>query len=276
MKTVSRLVSALLVVLMLASTAVVAFGAHVTASKAQDIALADAKVARSKATFTKTKLEFDDGVQFFEVEFRVKTSSSVTEYEYDIRLSDGRILDRDIETKRIANTSTGKEKTRDEAIAVALADARVKKENALKLSAKRDVENGRVVYEIRFYIISGNKLVEYEYSVLASNGRIVEKDVETEATAPGKVTGLNVSQRTARTVTLRWSRVARATGYIVYRYDSGTKKYVKVGTTKALNYKVTGLSRNTSYTFAVRPYLVDEGITLPNTSYTRVAAKTTK
>ena len=56
----------------------------ITRDKARSIALADAGVSASDATFTKSKLDREDGVLVYEIEFITDS----TEYEYDIRRSD--------------------------------------------------------------------------------------------------------------------------------------------------------------------------------------------
>lgn len=68
--------------------------------------------------------------------------------------------------------------------------------------------------------------------------------------------------KTDTTVTLKWSRSKGADGYLVYRYDSAQKKYVKIAAVKARSYKATGLKADTTYKFAVRSYVREDGITL--------------
>ena len=64
-------------------------------AKAKEIALAKAGLAEKDITFTKVKLEFDDGRYVYEVEFR----NGRIEYEFEINAYDGRILsyDKDID-----------------------------------------------------------------------------------------------------------------------------------------------------------------------------------
>ena len=159
---------------------------------------------------------------------------------------------------------------------IALSDAGVKKASALKLKVEKDRENGKSVYEVDFYVRKNGKLLEYDYTILASSGKILKKTVETEATAPKAVTGLKVKSKTASTVTLAWSKSARAKGYLVYKYNAVAKKYVKLAATSALSYKITGLKKNTAYKFAVRPYLKDEGIALACPTYTKISVRTAK
>jgi len=69
---------------------------------------------------------------------------------------------------------------------IALNDAKVKSSNARFVTAKFDIEDGKQVYEVEFYV--GNK--EYDYVIDAGTGRILEKDTDLEndviVTAPSK------------------------------------------------------------------------------------------
>ena len=66
---------------------------YIGTEKAKSIALKDSGVSASKATFEKAKLDKEDGVYVYEVEFR----SGNMEYEYEINAKTGKILDRSVE-----------------------------------------------------------------------------------------------------------------------------------------------------------------------------------
>ena len=61
--------------------------------KAKSIALKHAGKSASSVSFTKAKLDKDDGKVVYEIEFR----SGRTEYEYDIDAYSGKILEYDID-----------------------------------------------------------------------------------------------------------------------------------------------------------------------------------
>ena len=63
----------------------------ITKDQAIEIALKHAGVAKADAAFIQVKPDFDDGMQQFDVEFHV----GMTEYNYDIDASTGRIVDFD-------------------------------------------------------------------------------------------------------------------------------------------------------------------------------------
>lgn len=102
-----------------------------------------------------------------------------------------------------------------------------------------------------------------EYSVkvrayTAKGGWGTYSAVNTKHTLPGKVTGLTTSARTTSTVTLKWTKMAGADGYYVYRYSGG--KYTKIKTIKGgstVTAKITGLKAGTNYVYAVAAYTTD-------------------
>lgn len=65
----------------------------ITSERAKDIALNHAKISKSNAKFTKIKLDKDDGILKYEIEFY----SGHVEYEYEIDANTGRILEFDID-----------------------------------------------------------------------------------------------------------------------------------------------------------------------------------
>lgn len=79
---------------------------------------------------------------------------------------------------------------------------------------------------------------------------------------------------TKASVTLKWSKVAGADGYRVYKYNSSTKKYESVKNVTATSVKLTGLKSGTTYKFRVRAYKKD-GDTIYG-EYSSVKQVTTK
>ena len=158
---------------------------YIGVEKAKSIALKDAGV--SGATFVKAKLDTEDGVKVYDVEFY----KGNVEYDYEIDAITGKIpeKDRDIENfsipKKKATTNkqaTKKAKTTtkkaakdigvEKAKSIALKDAGVSGVKFTK--AKVDYENGVKVYDIEFR--KGNK--EYDYEIEAATGKIRERNVD--------------------------------------------------------------------------------------------------
>lgn len=66
---------------------------YIGVDKAKSIALSDAGLSASSVTFTKAKLDREDGVRVYEIEFFTQDK----EYEYEISAADGSIRSKDIE-----------------------------------------------------------------------------------------------------------------------------------------------------------------------------------
>ena len=151
-----------------------------TLDEAKAIALADAGLAESDVTFTKGHLDYDDGVAVYELEFY----TSDKEYDYDILVSDGRIISRDIEARRTAaqqpaQTASDATITLDEAKTIALLDAGLSASDVTFTKDRLDYDDGMAVYELEFY--TSDK--EYDYDILVSDGRIISRDIEARRTA---------------------------------------------------------------------------------------------
>ncbi len=144
-------------------------GAVETIDAAKAAALADAGLAVSDVTFTKEKLDWDDGIAVYDIEFL----TADTEYDYEIDAATGAVLDKSAELLR-PNESQGQ--TMDAGIGVesakeiAAAHAGLSKEEAFFTKAELELEHGRSEYEIEFY----HDRIEYEYTIDAATGAILE------------------------------------------------------------------------------------------------------
>ncbi len=88
-------------------------------------------------------------------------------------------------------------------------------------------------------------------------------------------TGLKVTATNTTALNLAWNQVSGATGYVVYQYNASAKKYTKLGATKKNSYKVTKLNPGTTYRFAVKAYKTVSGNNYFS-KYSSLALATTK
>lgn len=154
-------------------------GDGISLKEAKNIALKHAGISSSEATFVKAKKDYEDGIQVYEIDFY----SGNTEYDYELRVSNGEIIsyDKDIENYSIPSKNSGSSQTPssnyigvDKAKSIALKDAGLSSSSVTFTKAKLDREDGVRVYEIEFF--TSDK--EYEYEINASSGKIRDKDVE--------------------------------------------------------------------------------------------------
>ena len=140
--------------------------AGITESRAKEIALADAGLSSSQVTFIKSKLDWDDGRQVYDVEFY---TSDYKEYDYEIDASTGKIIsyDYDADSYTPPATSSGNAITADEAKQIALAEVPGATTSDI-YEFELDRDDGRLEYEGTIYYGG----VEYEFTIDGYSGAI--------------------------------------------------------------------------------------------------------
>lgn len=138
-------------------------------AKAQEIALTHAGVKAADATITKSKLDYDDGRQVYEIEWYANGAK----YDYEVAVATGEIVNSGYEAKTVVGT--GSSATVSEATAKQTALARVSGAAASDIYEwKLDYDDGRPEYEGK--IIYGG--TEYEFTIDAASGNVTEWDAE--------------------------------------------------------------------------------------------------
>ena len=144
-----------------------------TMDSAKAIALADAGLTEEEVTFTKEKLDWDDGVAVYDIDFH----TSDMEYEYEINAATGVIMDRSQEVFRNPGNQTGNADSligEDRAKEIAVDHAGFSVTEVFFTKIKLEEEHGRMEYEIEFY----KDRIEYEFTIDASDGTILEYESE--------------------------------------------------------------------------------------------------
>lgn len=138
-------------------------------AKAQEIALAHAGIKAADATITKSKLDYDDGRQVYELEWYTNGAK----YDYEIAVATGEIVNSGYEAKTVVGT--GSSVTVSEADAKKTALSRVSGATEKDIYEwKLDYDDGRPEYEGK--IIYGG--TEYEFTIDATSGTVTEWDAE--------------------------------------------------------------------------------------------------
>ena len=144
--------------------------------KANEIAISHAGLSSGSVSFVKAKLDTEDGVKVYDIEFY----SGNVEYDYEINAATGAIVsfDQDIENYEIPTQTAAPTQAAssgisvDKAKQIALSHAGVSGASFTKV--KLDTDDGVRVYEIEFKV--GN--VEYDYDIDASSGVIISSSSE--------------------------------------------------------------------------------------------------
>ena len=141
----------------------------VSEARAQEIALAHAVVKPADATITKSKLDYDDGRQVYEIEWYANGAK----YDYEIAAATGEVVKSDYEAKTVVGTGNN----------AAISEADAKKTALARVSGattndiyewELDYDDGHPEYDGK--IIYGGS--EYEFTIDATSGTITEWDVE--------------------------------------------------------------------------------------------------
>lgn len=120
----------------------------------------------------------------------------------------------------------------------------------------------------------------YMFSVLAYknvNGNDITSisyPTVTSSTNPAVVSGFKVSATTASAVKLTWNKTSGATGYFVYRYNSSTKKYVRIAKVNANTYTDKKLKAGMTYIYAVKAYKTINANEILSISYPKITTST--
>ena len=145
--------------------------------KAKEIAISHAGVLAGSVSFVKAKLDYEDGVKVYDIEFY----SGNVEYDYEINAATGAIVsfDQDIENYAIPTQPAAAPTqaaasgiSADRAKQIALSHAGVSGASFTKVEL--DTDDGVRVYEIEFKV--GN--VEYDYDIDATSGAILSSSSE--------------------------------------------------------------------------------------------------
>ena len=143
-------------------------------AKAQEIALAHAGVKAADATITKSKLDYDDGRQVYEIEWYANGAK----YDYEIDAATGKIVSYDYDAENYTpsqSTNANANVKISEATAKQIALSSVPGATAANLyKFKLDFDDGRWEYEgkIRY------GTMEYDFTIDANTGAIIEWDME--------------------------------------------------------------------------------------------------
>lgn len=142
----------------------------ITADAAKSYALAHAGLTDDQVTFSKSKLDYDDGKQVYDVEFY---TGNREEYDYEIDAYTGAVISYDYETKNNFSSANSSAITEEDAKALALAQVPGAASSDIQ-KFKTDYDDGRMEYEGTI-VYDGMK---YEFEIDAYSGAIRSWEAE--------------------------------------------------------------------------------------------------
>lgn len=146
---------------------------YISVEAAKQKALDDAGVKAEDAVFLKAYYDSDDIVPHYDVKFE----ANGYEYEYEVKASDGTILEKDIDKERKpvnAPSASNEYISADKAKSIAYGHACVKEADVKFSKAVLDRDDLIVHYDVEFVV--GD--FEYEYEINAESGKVIASDKE--------------------------------------------------------------------------------------------------
>lgn len=175
---------------------------YLSEEEAKQIALTDAGLAESDATFLRVRLDYDDGRAEYDVEFY----SGTNEYDYEIDAVTGQILSVERDVDSCTPSASGSDVGEEAAKQAALNHAGVRADEVTFVKTERDYDDGRLIYEVEFY--RGTE--EYDYEIDAASGEVLSYDYDAEAYAPAQSGSSSVTAEQAKQLAFTHAGVSEA------------------------------------------------------------------
>lgn len=144
----------------------------ISKDKATDIALKDAKLTKKEVSNFQIKSDEEDGKATYEIDFETDKK----DYDYTVNAKNGKIVEKSTDNKGISGAKdlTKDSISQDKAKSIVLKDANIKEKDTSMMSIEKAMDGTTSTYEITFTV--NNK--EYDYTVNAKTGEIIEKSTE--------------------------------------------------------------------------------------------------
>lgn len=175
---------------------------YISLEDAKNIAFNDAKVNSKDVLNLEVDYDYDNGVMVYDIEFICNNN----EYDYEIEAKTGKIVEREIEGKKV-NTSTSKTYlSKDEIKEIVL--------NKTKVSDYYDYEiefefkSGKAIYDVEFE----TKVKEYDIELDAVSGSIIKYETKNKNTDTTKY----ISKDKVKSIVLNDAKV---TSYYDYEIE---------------------------------------------------------
>lgn len=123
---------------------------------------------------------------------------------------------------------------------------------------------------------SKNKAIGKAYAKITFKGNYKGTKTISFSIVPAKVRDFKAAAKSAKSIKLSWSSVKGATGYKVYKYNSKTKKYTEIASTKGTTTTIKNLKAGTGYKFYIKAYTKVGDKNYMSAGYTKLSVTTKK
>lgn len=183
---------------------------YISIDKVKNIVFKDSKVNSSKVTNLEIDYDYDDGIMVYDIEFIYDN----IEYDYEVDATSGKILDREVENKKVNINTTKIYLSKDKIKEIVL--------NKTKVSSYYDYEiefefkSGKAIYEVEFE----TKDREYDIEVDAINGSIIKYEAKNKNVDTTKY----ITRDKAKTIVLNDANVTNYFDYEI-EFESDDETY---------------------------------------------------
>ncbi|MCM1285090.1 MAG: PepSY domain-containing protein [Acetobacter sp.] len=242
-KTLSILLSFLMISTCFTGMITAQAASKINKSEAKAIALQDAGLKSSQVKFTKNKLDYDNGIKIYDIEFY----TNLTEYEYEINASTGKIVSRDSDLDICLSTKTYiyNGKAKKPSVTIKTDDGRSNISSSYyKVTYKNNTKPGKATATIKF------------------NDKKYHGTFKKNFTIKPKKSSLTSIKKNGTNLTVKWKKDNNVTGYQVqYSTNSNfsSSKKVTVSKKSTTSKTIKGLKSNKKYYVRVRAYKTVNG-----------------
>ena len=195
---------------------------YISIDEAKKIVFDDSKVSSDTVKNLEIEYDYDDGIMVYDIEF----ISNNTEYDYEIDAKTGKIIEREVESKKVS-TSTSKNYLSKEKIKEIVLN-KTKAKDYYDYEVEFEFKSGKAVYEVEFE----TKDKEYDIVLDAVSGNIIKYETKNKKVDTTKY----ITKDKAKSIALNDAKV---TDYFDYEieFESDDETYEISFDTKDTEYE---------------------------------------
>ncbi len=195
---------------------------YISIDDAKKIVFDDSKVSSDTVKNLEIEYDYDDGIMVYDIEF----ISNNTEYDYEIDAKTGKIIEREVESKKVSTSTSKNYLSKEKIKEIVLNKTKVK--DYYDYEIEFEFKSGKAVYEVEFE----TKDKEYDIELDAVSGNIIKYETKNKKVDATKY----ITKEKAKTIVLNDAKV---TDYFDYEieFESDDETYEISFDTKDTEYE---------------------------------------